>query len=180
MSFGRGNCRRVGAVRELITAAFARLDRLAGGRGANLRVPDTSRDHERTRRAFRWILGILIAETGLSLGILVVAVVLVSHGEPVPLAVFVRGVAVFGITVSLFYFTIRAMQGWYWAYWRLRLFSQIFPVIALVVAAIPGLYPIWMTSEQIVFALLLMGVGDFLKSDHMRAAFAKDAAVAAF
>ena len=58
-----------------------------------------------------------------------------------------------------------------WAYSRLRLFAQIFPVITLVIAAIPGLYPAWMITEQIVFSLIMIGIGDFLTSDHMRDAY---------
>ena len=48
-------------------------------------------------------------------------------------------------------------------------------VVALVMAAIPGLYPVWMVTEQIVFSLIMIGIADFLTSDHMRAVFAKDA-----
>ncbi|MDN5875895.1 MAG: hypothetical protein L0H69_04380, partial [Brevibacterium sp.] len=63
--------------------------------------------------------------------------------------------------------------GYYWGYQRLRLFAQIFPVITLVMAAIPGLYPAWMITEQILFSLIMIGVGDFLTSDHMREVFRK-------
>jgi hypothetical protein len=79
------------------------------------------------------------------------------------------------MTVTLFYFAWRAQLGFYWAYSRLRLFSKIFPVVTLVIAAIPGLYPFWMVTEQIVFSLILIGVADYLDSDHMRAAFPKPA-----
>ena len=53
--------------------------------------------------------------------------------------------------------------------------AGVFPVITLVMAAIPGLYPVWMVTEQIVFSLIMIGIADFLTSDHMRAVFAKDA-----
>ncbi len=86
-------------------------------------------------------------------------------------AVWFRGIAVLGITATLFYFAWRATKGYYWAYSRLRLFSKIFPIGTLVIAAIPGLYPFWMTIEQIVFSFLLIGVGDLLTTDHMREAF---------
>ncbi|WP_235343912.1 hypothetical protein [Brevibacterium sp. UCMA 11754] len=46
-------------------------------------------------------------------------------------------------------------------------------MITLVMAAIPGLYPVWMITEQIVFSLIMIGVGDFLTSDHMREVFRK-------
>ncbi len=62
-------------------------------------------------------------------------------------------------------------MGYYWAYSRLRLFSRIFPIVTLVIAAIPGLYPLWMTIEQIVFSLLMIGIGDILTTDHMRETF---------
>jgi len=90
----------------------------------------------------------------------------------VPFSVWMRTVVVLGMTATLFYFAWRASLGWRWAYLRLRLFAQIFPVITLVLAAIPGLYPVWMVTEQIVFSLIMIGIADFLTSDHMRATFA--------
>jgi hypothetical protein len=77
------------------------------------------------------------------------------------------------MTMTLFYFAWRAQRGFYWAYSRLRLFSKIFPVVTLVIAAIPGLYPLWMVTEQIIFSLILIGVADVLDSDHMRESFPK-------
>lgn len=70
-------------------------------------------------------------------------------------------------------FAWRAQLGYYWAYQRLRLFSRIFPIVTLVIAAIPGLYPFWMVIEQIVFSVLMVGIGDVLTSDHMRLTFPK-------
>src|SRR5699024_10289534 len=92
-------------------------------------------------------------------------------GEPVPFAAWMRTVVVLGMTATLFYFFWRATKGFYWGYQRLRLFTQIFPVITLVMAAIPGLYPVWMITEQIVFSLVMIGVGDFLTRDHVRELF---------
>jgi hypothetical protein len=105
----------------------------------------------------------------------VVAVVLFLNGDTVSPAVWLRCVVVLGITVTLFYFAWRAQRGYYWAYSRLRLFSKIFPVVALVLAAIPGLYPLWVVTEQIIFSLILIGISDYLSSDYMRAAYPKPA-----
>jgi hypothetical protein len=91
----------------------------------------------------------------------------------VPWVVWMRLVVVLAMTVTLFYFSWRAQRGYYWAYSRLRLFSKIFPIVALVTAAIPGLYPLWMVTEQICFALILLGIAEYLSSDHMREAYAK-------
>lgn len=150
---------------------FQKIDRLAGGRQAHLRITDEHRDNPRTRRAFTWVLWLLLLEFVIGLGAVVVALWLYREGQSVPFAVWMRTVVVLGMTATLFYFAWRARLGYYWGYSRLRLFSQIFPVITLVMAAIPHLYPAWMVTEQIIFSLIMIGVGDFLTSDHMRQAY---------
>ncbi len=152
---------------------FVRLDRIAGGRLAGRRVDLAQQP--RTRRGFAGILWILAAEIVVGLAAVIVAIVLALHGVPLHLAGWFRSIAVLAITATLLYFAWRASLGWYWAYSRLRLFSRIFPIVTLVIAAIPGLYPLWMTVEQIVFSLLLIGVGDILTGDAMRDAFPKPA-----
>jgi len=152
-----------------------RLDRIAGGRHASITIPETARTHPKTRRAFAWIMWLLMVELILGIGAAVFAVMLATAGDPVPFAVWMRTFIVLAMTVTLFYFAWRASRGWYWAYSRLRLFAQIFPVITLVMAAIPNLYPAWMITEQIVFSLIMIGIADFLTSDHMRDAYKKDA-----
>ncbi|WNM23643.1 hypothetical protein RN607_09745 [Demequina capsici] len=156
-----------------LESLFLRIDRLAGGRDAHLTVPEESRSHPKTLRAFRWIMGLLAFELVLGVAAVVFALILLRRGETVHFAVWMRSLVVLGITSTLFYFAWRAARGWRWAYQRLRLFAQIFPVITLVLAAIPNLYPAWMVTEQIVFSLVMIGVADFLTSDHMRAAYRK-------
>ncbi|MCK8466189.1 MULTISPECIES: hypothetical protein [Microbacterium] len=151
---------------------FLRLDRIAGGRHAGVAISEADRTHPRTVRAFAWILWLLVVELVIGVGAVVVALVLAVDGEPVSFAVWMRTLVVLAMTVTLFYFAWRARRGWRWAYQRLRLFAQIFPIITLVMAAIPGLYPLWMVSEQIIFSLIMIGIADFLTSDHMRRAFA--------
>jgi hypothetical protein len=148
---------------------FLRLDRVGGGRIAGRRVDLLA--HPKTRRGFDGILWILAAEVVVGLAAIVIAIVLTVNGMPQPWAVWFRGIAVLAITATLLYFAWRASLGWYWAYSRLRLFSRVFPIVTLVVATIPGLYPLWMTIEQIVFSLLMIGIGDILTTDHMREAF---------
>lgn len=154
---------------------FRRLDRLAGGRHHDLVADEDARAHPKTRRAFRNIAWLLLLELAIGLFAVVFAVVLFARGEEVSFPVWMRTVVVLGITATLFYFTWRASRGWYWAYSRLLLFSRIFPVITLVLAAIPHLYPVWMVTEQIVFSLVLIGVADYLGSAHMREVFPKPA-----
>lgn len=154
---------------------LSRVDRLAGGRQSTYVIEPEMRDHPRTRRAFTAITWLLVLEFLIGIAAVVVALLLAVGGDQVPWAVWMRTVVVLGMTVTLFYFTWRARRGFYWGYSRLRLFSKIFPVVTLVLAAIPGLYPLWMVTEQIVFSLVLIGVADYLDSDHMRAAFPRPA-----
>ena len=152
-----------------LESMFLRLDRIAGGRQAGYAIDEASRRHPKTVRAFTWIIWLLVAELALGAGAVVVALALAVGGDAVPFSVWMRTVVVLGMTATLFYFAWRASLGWRWAYLRLRLFAQIFPVITLVLAAIPGLYPVWMVTEQIVFSLIRIGIADVLTSDHMRA-----------
>ena len=150
---------------------FHRIHRIAGGRQVSVRIPDSALHHPRTARDFRWITWLLVAELVIGAGVVVVAVWMAATGHEVPFSAWMRSVVVLGMTATLFYFAARAAAGWRWAYQRLRLFSQIFPVITLVLTAIPGLYPVWMITEQIVFSLLMIGIADILTSDHMRVAY---------
>jgi cation transport ATPase len=151
------------------------IDRLAGGRHADHTISDEMRSDPKTRRVFVVITWLLLAELLLGTVALAVPVMLHLRGDSVALIVWMRLVVVLAMTTTLFYFAWRAQRGYYWAYSRLRLFSKIFPVIALVTAAIPGLYPLWMVTEQIFFSLILLGIAEYLSTDHMREAYAKPA-----
>ena len=151
--------------------ALRRLDRIAGGRKADHRV--AASDDPKVRGAFRAMTLLLAVGFVLGVATVIVALWMTANGDDVGFAVWMRCLVVLAITTTLFYFLWRAHAGWYWAFRRLQLFSRIFPVVALVLAAIPGLYPFWVVTEQILFALLLIGVSDYLQSDAMRAAYPK-------
>lgn len=156
-----------------VESVLLEIDRLAGGRHADHTISEEMRTDPKTRRAFVTITWLLAAGLLLGLAAVVVAVILLLRGDQVAWVVWMRLVVVLGMTMTLFYFAWRAQRGFYWAYSRLRLFSKIFPIVALVTAAIPGLYPLWMITEQICFALILLGIADYLSTDHMREAYAK-------
>jgi len=160
-------------VEALAERAWQRLqvDRFAGGRQRDLVIREDMRRHPRTVRAFRIIRWLLVAETVVGLGAVAIALGLEGAGHLVPLAVWIRCVGVLGITATLYVFAWRAQLGWYWAYSRLRLFTRIFPVVTLVLCAIPGLYPAWMILEQIVFSAILVGLSAVLYSEHLRETF---------
>ena len=159
---------------SVFSDALRRVDRLAAGRRQrDLRAPSDLVSDPKVQNGFRAIRWILTAEILVGVAALVIALVNLVNGTPDNLAVWMRGLVVLGLTLGLGYFALRAGQSWFWAYSRLRLFSRIFPTVTLVIAAIPGLYPFWMVIEQIVFSLLMIGIGDIATSDAMRTAFAK-------
>lgn len=164
---------RVNGLLRPLEPLFLRLDKVAGGRLAARRIREDMLTQPRTRRGFAGILWVLAAEIVVGVVAVIIAIVLTVDGVQLHWAVWFRSIAVLMITATLLYFAWRASLGFYWAYSRLRLFSRVFPVVTLVIAAIPGLYPLWMTIEQIVFSLLLIGVGDILTGDAMREAFPK-------
>ena len=149
------------------------IDRFVGGRHADHTISEVMRNDPKTHRVFVVITWLLVVEVVVGAGALVVPVMLHLRGDDVPLIIWIRLLVVLAMTTTLFYFAWRAHRGYYWAYSRLRLFSKIFPIIALVTAAIPGLYPLWMVTEQIFFSLVLLGIAEYLSTDHMREAYAK-------
>jgi len=157
---------------------FRLVDRLAGGRHHAVVAAPEAVAHPLTRKAFARVAWLLALEFALGLAAAVIAVRLALGGASVTLPVWMRTVVVLGITTTLFYFTWRASRGWYWAYQRLLLFTRIFPVVTLVLAAIPHLYPAWMITEQIVFSLILLGIGGYLGSAQLREVFPRPARVA--
>jgi len=155
-----------------VESVLLEIDRIAGGRHGDHTISEEMRTDPRTRRVFVVVTGLLVVELLLGTSALVVPVVLGMRSE-VPWVVWMRLAVGLAMTVTLFYFSWRAQRGYYWAYSRLRLFSKIFPIVALTTAAIPGLYPLWMVTEQICFALILLGIAEYLSTDHMREAYAK-------
>jgi hypothetical protein len=124
-------------------------------------------------RVFRLVRILLGIETTVGAGALAFALALASSGASIPLAVWLRATVVLLITLSLYVFAWRAQLGYWWAYSRLRLFSAVFPVVTLALAAIPGLYPLWMIVEQVLFAGFMLGIGVLLRTAHMRSVFQK-------
>ena len=147
------------------------LDRIAAGRHRHRLASADVVGHPRATRIFRGMRAMLLVELVVGVLAAIAAVVLTALGNEVNTAVWLRTFGVLAITVTLYYFSVRAAEGYYWAYQRLRLFTIVFPIVTLVTASIPGLYPLWMTIEQVIFSLILIAVGDLLASAPMRIAF---------
>ncbi|HLS93790.1 MAG TPA: hypothetical protein VK015_09825 [Microbacterium sp.] len=146
-----------------------RVDRFAGGRHRDHRVAPS--DDPRAARALRAVAWILAGCTALGVATVGVALVLAADGEAPGFVVWMRCLVLLGITASLFYFLWRARLGWYWAFRRLQLFTRVFPIVAVVLALIPGLFPGWVIAEQLIFAGLLIAAQALLFSRPVRAAF---------
>jgi hypothetical protein len=147
------------------------LDRLAAGRHRDRLASAAVVGHTSALRIFRGMRWMLFVELIVGVLAAIAAVVLTARGYEVSAAVWLRTCGVLAITVTLYYFAVRAAEGYYWAYQRLRLFTIVFPIVTLVTASIPGLYPLWMTIEQVIFSLILIAVGDLLASAPLRIAF---------
>lgn len=148
-----------------------RIDRLAGGRQHDYVVREDMRRHASTVKAFRILRWLLLLETLVGITAIAIAVVLTSHGVGVSWAVWFRATVVLMITLSLYVFAWRAQLGYYWAFARMKLFSRIFPVVTIVVALIPGLYPEWMVVEQLIFSGLMVAIAILLSTPHLRETF---------
>ena len=151
------------------------VDRLAAGRSAALRIADGARADPRTRIAFTRVTWLLLAEFVIGAGAVAEAIALSRSGDDVSPVVWWRLVVIFGIATTLFYFVWRARLGLWWAYSRLRLFSLVFPVVAVGTCLVPGLYPAWMVAEQLLFSAVLLLVRRVLSTPHLRDAYARPA-----
>jgi hypothetical protein len=149
------------------------VDRLAAGRWATQRVGEAVRDDPRTSAAFTRTAWLLLAAFAIGAGAVVEAVARARAGEQVSPLVWWRLVVILAIASTLFYFVWRAWLGFWWAYSRLRLFSLVFPLIAVGSSLVPGLYPEWMVIEQVLFSAVLLLVRWVLSTPHLRVAYAR-------
>lgn len=149
------------------------LDRIGGGRKAHLRVPAEHREHPETRRILADVAAGITAAFSLDVAAVLLGVMWSELGVQLSWVVWMRLVMIALLTASLYYFVWRAMHGWWWAYSRLRLFTIIFPMVAIGTCLVPGLYPTWMIVEQLVLAAILLVVARLLNSAHLRAAYVK-------
>lgn len=154
--------------------AIARLlDRIGGGRHAHLRVPSEEVDHPTTQRILSDVTLGITAAFSLDVVAVLVAFLRSELGSELSWVVWTRLVMISLLTASLYYFVWRAGRGWWWAYSRLRLFTVIFPAVAIGTCLVPGLYPGWMVVEQILLAGILVVVATLLNSRHLRGVYVK-------
>ena len=150
---------------------FVAVDRLAAGRHATATGSAVRLAQPRVGRTFWWVLAMLVVLVLISAVTVATAAWLTWRGERIAPVGWLRGVVALVITCTLFYFWFRARRGFVWAWSRLTLFSKIFPLVTLAIAAVPHLLPVVMVTEQIVFSMVLLAMAWTLDTATMRAAF---------
>ncbi|WIX79319.1 hypothetical protein QRX50_00425 [Amycolatopsis carbonis] len=130
-------------------------------------------EHPRSVSAFRTAR--LLVATYLTISLLtVVAVVLLrNNAAMVTDAVWVRSVIVAASGLLTLSFTVRAARGSRRAFLRLRLTTGIMLVAIVVIASLPGAFPVWLRIEQAVCGLVLLGVVLIVNGRHLRSLFAR-------
>ncbi|MEU6238170.1 hypothetical protein [Kitasatospora sp. NPDC047058] len=99
-----------------------------------------------------------------------VAVMAFTGHEASPF-MWIRGAILFLVTFLLHRFTVRASQGSYKAFDRLRTLSTIMPIAIIGVDLIPGLCPAWYAVIQGLSALALIGVAVITRGSALSGAF---------
>ncbi|MET7997712.1 hypothetical protein ABZU76_43195 [Amycolatopsis sp. NPDC005232] len=130
-------------------------------------------NHPRSLSAFRKTRLLVIAYLTLSVLTVGAVVLLRNNAAMVTDAVWVRTVIVVASALLTLSFTLRTSKGSRRAYLRLRLVTGLMLVALVVIAALPGAFPVWLRAEQGLCALLLLGVVLIVNGQHVRSLFAR-------
>lgn len=107
-----------------------------------------------------------------------VALVAFRLRDSVPVAVWVRVTAMFVVALLVLFFTTHMYRGKRWAYIRVKWFAIGGTIGFVLVAALPGPFPVWMRAEHAVQALVFAAMAWLVTRPRMRAFFAKPASAA--
>ncbi|MFI7418546.1 hypothetical protein [Nonomuraea sp. NPDC049684] len=108
-----------------------------------------------------------------AVGVIVLGVVAVMAfiGGEASSFMWVRGVVLVAVAPLMYRMTVRAAEGSYKAFDRVRTLSTVVPVAIIGVDLIPGLCPAWYAVLQGLSALALAGVAVITRGAALRAAF---------
>jgi hypothetical protein len=112
------------------------------------------------------------AYVALSVLTLLVIAVLRDDNGAVNSAVWTRGAVVMASSLVSLSFVLRAASGSRRAFLRLRIASAVMVVAIAAIVASPGSFPVWLTVEQGVCGLLLLGVAVLVNGRQLRSHFA--------
>lgn len=144
-------------------------------------TPSTSAGSERASAVrLTPVVALVSIYLGLSALTIVVAIVFGSDPSLVNTAVWIRGSIVAVTAALMLRFAIGARSGNAAHYLRLRLMSAIMVVvIAVILVAIPGDFPLWMRLEQATCGAILVGVVILANRKWVRRSFAASPSIPA-
>ncbi|MFI9593905.1 hypothetical protein [Nonomuraea sp. NPDC052265] len=103
--------------------------------------------------------------------VLGVVAVMAFTGQEASAFMWIRGAILLAVAPLLHRMTVRASQGSYKAFDRVRTLSAVLPIAIIGVDLIPGLCPAWYAVLQGLSALPLAGVAFVTRGAALRAAF---------
>lgn len=122
----------------------------------------------------RWLIRCFL---GLSVLTLLACALLRQHAALVTPAVWVRGTIVVGSALVLTALAARSARGSARAFLRLRIISAVVATALVVIAALPGVFPVWFRVEQAVCGLLLLSVVFLVNGRRLRSTLCEPAGV---
>lgn len=122
--------------------------------------------------ALRPVVGLIGAHLVLSLAAIVVLIADSGNPSVATQDAWVHGVIVAATAVLLLTFAVRALGGSRPAYVRLRVSSGILLAALIIIAALPGAFPVWMRAMEAASALCLAIAVVLVNTGATRARFA--------
>ncbi|WP_433259483.1 hypothetical protein ACQPYK_50395 (plasmid) [Streptosporangium sp. CA-135522] len=127
----------------------------------------------RTQEAFTTVKKCITLFGAVSAIVLGTVAVMAFIGYEATSFMWIRGAILLAVTPLIYRMTVRASEGSYKAFDRLRTLSTILPVAIIGVDLIPGLCPAWYAVLQGLSALALIGVAVITRGSALRAAFSE-------
>lgn len=120
----------------------------------------------------RPVVGLIGAHLLLSLAAIAVLIADAANLSVATQDAWVHGVIVAATAILLLTFAVRALSGKRSAYVRLRISSAILLVALIIIAVLPGAFPVWMRVMEAVSAVCLAVAVVIINTGDTRAAFA--------
>ncbi|WP_214318447.1 hypothetical protein [Nonomuraea sediminis] len=127
----------------------------------------------RTQESFTTVKKYIVLFGAVSAIVLGVVAVMAFTGHEASSFMWVRGAVLLAVAPLIYRMTVRASEGSYKAFDRVRTLSTIMPIAIIGVDLIPGLCPAWYAVLQGLSALALIGVAVITRGSALSAAFPK-------
>ncbi|MDR8407978.1 hypothetical protein MTP10_04425 [Nonomuraea sp. 3-1Str] len=127
----------------------------------------------RTQEAFTTVKKCVMLFGAVSAITLGVVGVMAFTGHEATSFMWIRGAILLAVTPLIYRMTVRAAEGSYKAFDRVRTLATVMPVAIIGVDLIPGLCPAWYAVLQGLSAPALIGVAFITRGSALSAAFPK-------